>query len=65
MPQRKGLLLFSYIFVNVDYPDQEEDCHWSEERFNNVIKLRQAALNYARGAWADFIFVSNLVYLYK
>lgn len=34
--------------------------HWPMERHEDVIRLKEEGLNYARQAWADFVFVSLL-----
>ena len=48
------------VYFSPDFSDQTGDCHWSQERFNHVISLRQRALLFARQIWADYIFVSQL-----
>lgn len=42
------------------YPDELGPAHWSLNRFNNVINLREKALNSARAKWADFILVCHI-----
>ncbi|XP_049643660.1 procollagen galactosyltransferase 1 [Suncus etruscus] len=37
------------------YPDEEGPKHWSDSRYEHVMKLRQAALKAARDLWADYI----------
>ncbi|GLG96306.1 Glycosyltransferase 25 family member [Gryllus bimaculatus] len=37
-------------------PDETGPAHWSPERFTHIIHLRENALNYARGLWADFVW---------
>ncbi|XP_060038311.1 procollagen galactosyltransferase 1 [Erinaceus europaeus] len=37
------------------YPDEEGPKHWSDSRYEHVMKLRQAALKAARDMWADYI----------
>uniref|UniRef100_A0A803T825 procollagen galactosyltransferase n=1 Tax=Anolis carolinensis TaxID=28377 RepID=A0A803T825_ANOCA len=37
------------------YPDEEGPKHWSNFRYEHVMKLRQAALQAARDMWADYI----------
>lgn len=32
--------------------------HWPNSRYEYVMKLKQAALNFARKRWADYILVS-------
>uniref|UniRef100_A0A2K6B3S9 procollagen galactosyltransferase n=1 Tax=Macaca nemestrina TaxID=9545 RepID=A0A2K6B3S9_MACNE len=39
------------------YPDEEGPKHWSDSRYEHVMKLRQAALKSARDMWADYILV--------
>ncbi|XP_017776204.1 PREDICTED: glycosyltransferase 25 family member [Nicrophorus vespilloides] len=53
-----------YHSVNVEYlqdADKYENesgpAHWTSERFNHVINLREAALNHARRIWADYLLV--------
>ena len=31
--------------------------HWPDERFKDIIKLKENALEYARQSWADYVFV--------
>ncbi|OWF49716.1 procollagen galactosyltransferase 1-like isoform X2 [Mizuhopecten yessoensis] len=40
-----------------EYADERGPCDWSNERFTNVMKLRQAALDNARKIWADYLFM--------
>ena len=40
------------------YEDERCPLEWTEKRFDNVIKLRQQALDYARNVWSDYLFVS-------
>ncbi|XP_015272001.1 PREDICTED: procollagen galactosyltransferase 1 isoform X1 [Gekko japonicus] len=37
------------------YPDEEGPKHWSNSRYEHIMKLRQAALQSARDIWADYI----------
>jgi hypothetical protein len=32
--------------------------HWPEERFLDVIRMKEEALDHARNSWAEFVFVS-------
>ncbi|KAK9732225.1 hypothetical protein QE152_g13032 [Popillia japonica] len=42
-------------FVDSDsYSDEQGPNDWSRLRFENVISLRESALNYARRVWADY-----------
>jgi collagen beta-1,O-galactosyltransferase len=36
------------------YPDERGPAHWTKERFDHVISLRESALNFARKIWADY-----------
>ncbi|KAF5289156.1 hypothetical protein FQR65_LT02046 [Abscondita terminalis] len=40
---------------NKAYDDEIGPAHWSHMRYNNVISLREEALNYARKIWADYL----------
>lgn len=40
-----------------EYEDAEGPLHWSEERFDRVISLREEALQTARKVWADYLFM--------
>lgn len=44
--------------TSIGHHDEITITDWSPQRFAHVIDLRERALNYARGAWADFILVS-------
>ncbi|NXY84785.1 GT251 galactosyltransferase, partial [Alcedo cyanopectus] len=37
------------------YPDEEGPKHWTPSRYEHVMRLRQAALDWARAIWADYI----------
>lgn len=39
------------------YPDEEGPKHWTDLRYEHVMKLRQAALKSAREMWADYFMV--------
>ena len=43
------------------YEDENGSCHWTKKRFENVIALRQKALDTARKKWADYLFVGYTV----
>ncbi|KXJ78978.1 glycosyltransferase 25 family member [Aedes albopictus] len=36
-------------------PDEKSSTHWSEDRFADVIRLKQEALDKGRKMWADFV----------
>ncbi|CAG9862154.1 unnamed protein product [Phyllotreta striolata] len=44
-----------FIEDGVQYPDEQGPAHWTNERFDNIINLRETALNYARRLWADYL----------
>lgn len=33
--------------------------HWTEERFDDVIKMKEEAIQKAKVMWADYVFVSD------
>ncbi|XP_049818713.1 glycosyltransferase 25 family member [Aethina tumida] len=37
------------------FPDERGPAHWTKERFTHVINLKEAALNFARRKWADYL----------
>ncbi|XP_069465242.1 inactive glycosyltransferase 25 family member 3 [Ambystoma mexicanum] len=41
------------------YPGETGPKHWTEERYESLMKLKQAALNYARRQWADYILFAD------
>lgn len=54
-----------YHNINFKYDDEPKSrsseqtaTHWPIERHEDVIRLKEQGLNYARQAWADFVFVS-------
>lgn len=55
----------SYHFIHYQFDDSEKNrkgetnlTHWPEERFLDVIRMKEEALEFSRKSWADFIFVS-------
>lgn len=38
--------------------------HWSNERFEDIIRMKEEALDYARRSWADYVLV-GLINCYK
>jgi collagen beta-1,O-galactosyltransferase len=34
--------------------------HWPEERFLELIRMKEEALNFGRRSWADYVFVSKI-----
>ncbi|KAL7852006.1 hypothetical protein SRHO_G00177910 [Serrasalmus rhombeus] len=40
-----------------EYEDEDGPKHWSNDRYEHVMKLRQAALETAREMWADYFLV--------
>lgn len=58
-----------YHGVNIEYEDEktrreseQSQTHWSDERYLDVIRLKEEGLNHARKAWADYVFVCYLCY---
>ncbi|GJQ78784.1 hypothetical protein Trydic_g2815 [Trypoxylus dichotomus] len=45
----------SEFIDNDSYADEQGPNDWSKLRFENVIELRESALNYARTSWADYL----------
>ncbi|KAG5887523.1 hypothetical protein JTB14_022135 [Gonioctena quinquepunctata] len=41
--------------VSPQYPHESGPAHWTVERFNHIIRLRESALNFARSIWADYL----------
>lgn len=35
--------------------------HWPPERFSDLIRMKEEALEYARKSWADYVFVSEMI----
>lgn len=55
---------YKYHSVNVEYDKQSKrrsselsPTHWSSERHEDVIRLKEEAIEYARSIWADYVFV--------
>ncbi|XP_037784027.1 glycosyltransferase 25 family member-like [Penaeus monodon] len=42
------------------YPDDKFVSDWSDERFDNIISMKEEALKKARGMWADFIWFLDM-----
>lgn len=47
------------VFLSV-YEDESGPKHWTNLRYEHVMKLRQAALETAREMWADYFLVHHL-----
>lgn len=47
-------------FCVSEYEDEDGPKHWSDLRYEHVMKLRQAALDTARQMWADYFLVRHL-----
>lgn len=47
------------MFLSV-YEDESGPKHWTNLRYEHVMKLRQAALETAREMWADYFLVHHL-----
>lgn len=55
----------SYHSVHYQFDDSEKIrkgetnlTHWPEERFLELIRMKETALDFARQSWADYVFVS-------
>lgn len=55
-----------YHHVNIEYDNttkrresEASQIHWSDERYLDVIRMKEEALNYGRKIWADYVFVSE------
>lgn len=55
----------AYHHVDIEYDNttkrrasETSQTHWSDERYLEVIRMKEEALNYGRKIWADYIFVS-------
>ncbi|KAJ3662789.1 hypothetical protein Zmor_007118 [Zophobas morio] len=44
----------AFVEGEESYVDEHGPAHWTKERFNHVISLRESALNLARDLWADY-----------
>lgn len=57
-----------YHHVNVEYDNttkrrdsETSQTHWSDERYLDVIRMKEEALNYGRKIWADYVLVSKIL----
>lgn len=58
----------SYHSIHYQFDDSGEkirksetnSTHWSDERFLDIIRMKEEALEYARRYWADYVFVGQL-----
>lgn len=55
----------AYHHVNIEYDNttkrretETSQTHWPNERYLDLIRMKEEALNYGRRIWADYIFVS-------
>lgn len=55
----------AYHHVDIEYDNttkrresETSQTHWSNERYLDVIRMKEEALHYGRKIWADYIFVS-------
>lgn len=57
-PRGVGLALQLIAFPSCSsFPDELGPKHWSEQRFEHVMRLKQEALDFARAEWANYILV--------
>jgi len=60
-PAESGRLSWvEFLSCFAAYPDASGPLHWSKMRFDNMLRLRQEALNTARKSWADFLLVCEI-----
>lgn len=56
--------LISTEFANDGpYSGEKGPAHWTTERFQHIIALRESALDFARQVWADYFLVSHTYFL--
>lgn len=58
----------SLIGINIScrrYADEDGPKHWTDLRYEHVMKLRQVALESAREMWADYFMVGQQSYFLK
>lgn len=53
-PRQVSISLFACCS---SYPNELGPKHWTNERYENLMKLKQEALSFAREQWADYILV--------
>lgn len=53
-----------FVYLHAEYEDEIGPLHWSSKRFDKVIALRESALQAARRAWADYLFVRKTEFMY-
>lgn len=58
----------AYHHVDIEYDNTTQQrqsetspTQWSDERYLDVIRMKEEALNYGRKIWADYIFVSAIL----
>ena len=67
MKDQYHMINTAFVEGEESYVDEHGPAHWTKERFNHVISLRESALNLARDLWADYFLVCNgkFLYIYK
>lgn len=57
-----------YHHVDIEYDNvtkkrdaEQSNAHWPLERYLDVIRMKEEALNYGRSIWADYIFVNIFI----
>ena len=48
--------------ISREYKDQQGDLDWPEERYIHLLKLKQQAFDKAVKKWADYLFVSFIIF---
>lgn len=46
-----------FVDGGANYPEEIGPGHWTSDRLNHIITLRESSLNHARKIWADFYLV--------
>lgn len=62
------LIKHSNKYHNVDFEyenntrraSETSQTHWTDERYLDVIRMKEEALNYGRKIWADYVLVSMI-----
>lgn len=52
-------ITFEYDAQEERRPSELSPFHWTPERHNDLIRLKEESLDYARHIWADYVFVSS------
>jgi hypothetical protein len=58
---RMGLIVCVLFGLCRSYPGEMGPKYWSNGRYEYLMKLKQAALNFAKQRWADYILVQSQI----